>query len=213
MNLLIDNPKKQPITSTFLFAHGAGAPMDSDFMSQITQGLVEHGIQVIRFEFPYMQKRRQDGKKRPPDRAPKLLEYFQQVIAKCQSDKIFIGGKSMGGRMASLVASQLTLLDPNTSSKVKGVVCLGYPFHAPGKPENVRNAHFSDISVPMLIIQGTRDAFGNREEVSGYDCSNHKIVWIDDGNHDLLPRKKSGLTHEDNLNEAIRHAAHFMTSL
>lgn len=213
MNLLIDTPKKQTIKLSFIFAHGAGAPMDSDFMNYITQGLVDQGVQVIRFEFPYMQKRREDGKKRPPDRAPKLLEYFQQVISECQPDKVVIGGKSMGGRMASLLASELNELDDNIGSKVKGIVCLGYPFHAPGKPENVRNTHFGDIRIPKLIVQGTRDAFGNQEEVSGYDCFNHKIAWIEDGNHDLLPRKKSGLTHEDNLNEAVHQILDFMTSL
>lgn len=207
MNLLIDSPTHKSAEHTFLFAHGAGAPMDSDFMNYIAKGLAEQGIEVIRFEFPYMQKRREDGKKRPPDRAPKLLDYFQQIIESCESDKIIIGGKSMGGRMASLLASE-----PNLNDKVKGVVCLGYPFHATGKPEKVRTDHFNAINIPMLIIQGTRDTFGNQEEVSSYDCCGHQIEWIEDGNHDLLPRKKSGLTHEDNLEAAIHHAAQWIKS-
>lgn len=208
MTLLIDTPDKPSSDTSFIFAHGAGAPMDSDFMNYITKGLVDKGIEVIRFEFPYMQKRREDGKKRPPDRSPKLLNYFQEVIDTSTSKKLVIGGKSMGGRMASLLAAET-----DCSDKVKGIACLGYPFHAPGKPENVRNSHFADIKAPMLILQGTRDAFGNQEEVSGYDCHSHHIIWLQDGNHDFLPRKKSGLTHEDNLNEAVKHIYDFITSL
>lgn len=213
MNLLIDTPQNKTLNVSFIFAHGAGAPMDSDFMDYISKGLVEIGIEVIRFEFPYMQKRREDGKKRPPDRASKLLDYFQSVIEKCRSDRVVIGGKSMGGRMASLLAAELSECSTDISCKVKGILCLGYPFHAPGKPEKVRNSHFQDIQVPMLILQGTRDTFGNQEEVNGYDCSNHEIIWIEDGNHDFLPRKKSGLTHQDNLDEAIKQIHRFMASL
>ena len=139
-------------------AHGAGAGMDSDFMEACTVGLVERGLRVARFEFPYMRRARLVGGRRPPDRAPVLIASWQEVIGRLRSrlnrgrKRLVIGGKSMGGRIASLVALE---------NGVAGLVCLGYPFHPPGKPVGDRTKHLRSIDCPTLIVQGERDAFGS----------------------------------------------------
>src|SRR5690606_16450036 len=136
--------------ATVLLAHGAGAPMDSDFMNAMSEALCERGIAVARFEFPYMARRRVEGGKRPPDRQPVLLAAFADMLQRMPG-RCFVGGKSLGGRMASLLAAE--------GADVSGVVCFGYPFHPPGKPENTRTAHLPGLSVPMLVCQGERDPF------------------------------------------------------
>lgn len=134
---IVEGPENGPL---FVFAHGAGAGMEHDFMTAVAKGLVEQGIRVVRFNFPYMVKRSEDGKKRPPDRAPKLLEAYSEVIAHFASSPVVIGGKSMGGRMASLLA-ELEL--------VAGIACLGFPFHPPGKPEKFKGDHLASIDKPL----------------------------------------------------------------
>ena len=126
---IAEGPENGPL---FIFAHGAGAGMEHDFMTAVAKGLVEQGIRVVRFNFPYMVKRAEDGKKRPPDRAPKLLEAYEEVIAHFTTRPIVIGGKSMGGRMSSLLAD---------NALVAGIACLGFPFHPPGKPEKYKGEH------------------------------------------------------------------------
>ena len=148
-----------------ILAHGAGAPADSTFMEDLSAALEREGIGTIRFEFPYMQKRRQDGKKRPPDREPVLLEYFSGVIDRVRAELgstslILVGGKSMGGRMASILASRRDDID--------GVICFGYPFHPPGKLDRWRTAHFRDLNCPILVLQGTRDPFGKPDELADH---------------------------------------------
>lgn len=192
----------------WLFAHGAGAPMDSEFMNVVAEGVAAAGITVKRFEFPYMDERRQTGKKRPPNRAPILLQHFQQAIEQVgESAQCVIGGKSMGGRMASLLASEY----PND---IKGVVCLGYPFHPIGKVEKTRIDHFADMTVPHCIVQGTRDPMGDQTQVEGYSLPEAiNVHWLEDGNHDLKPRKMSGLTHEEHINAAISAVVNFILSV
>lgn len=181
--------------TTLVLAHGAGAPMDSDFMAAFARGLGDRGLRVLRFEFPYMAARRRDGRKRPPDRQPRLLETWQQVIARLEPRRLAIGGKSMGGRMASLVAGQ---------PEVSALVCLGYPFHPTGKPERLRTEHLKELRTPCLIVQGSRDPFGTREEVPGYGLAPAvRLHWAEDGNHDLVPRKASGRSAEQNWAEAM----------
>lgn len=197
-------------SALFLFAHGAGAPMDSDFMESVSSGLAENGIQVVRFEFPYMEKRRIDGRKRPPDRQPALIASFTEAInsTKLPNMPIFIGGKSMGGRMATLLATNKQIVKDHS---IAGCICFGYPFHAPGKPMGNRMDHFADISQTLLICQGTRDPFGGHEEFSDINLpSNISIEWIQDGDHDLKPRKASGRTHADNIAHAISCATQVM---
>ncbi|OSQ32182.1 alpha/beta family hydrolase [Thalassospira sp. MCCC 1A03138] len=181
---------------TIVLAHGAGAAMDSPFMDEMALGLAGRGYRVARFEFPYMAKRRVDGKKRGPDRAPVLIETYQQVVEQLGTpENLVIGGKSMGGRIASMVADDLG---------VRGVVCLGYPFHPPGKPENLRTAHLQKMKTPTLICHGTRDPFGSADEVAGYGLSDAVAVhWVSDGNHDFEARKKSGHTQEGNIAGAV----------
>ena len=189
-------------TRTLILAHGAGAPMDSTFMQSFAEGIGLHGIRVVRFEFSYMRARRDSGSRRPPDREPVLLEAWRQAYRQLSAGQTWIGGKSMGGRMASLVADELG---------VAGLVCLGFPFHAPGKPPGARIAHLATLASPALIVQGTRDPFGPLADVSGYDLSDTiALHWIQDGDHDLVPRKASGRTLEQNWAEGIAAAAHFI---
>ena len=195
IELLWNDPKGAAQEVTFVLAHGAGAPMDSASMQFFAEGLAERGFRVARFEFPYMRARRTDGKRRGPDRAPVLINTWMQVIEQLGDARLVIGGKSMGGRIASMVADE---------ANVAGLVCLGYPFHPPGKPEKLRTEHLRDLQTPTLILQGTRDPFGKPEEVDGYDLSSQiRVVWLEDGDHSFKPRKKSGRTEEQNWTEAI----------
>lgn len=192
---------------TFLFAHGAGSPMDSDFMNAVAAGVAQAGYRVVRFEFPYMQERRQTGKRRPPNRMPQLEDAFRAAYAEAVDEfgaDVFVGGKSMGGRVASRLADELGAL---------GVACFGYPFHPPRKPEKLRTAHLESLQTPMIVLQGTRDKFGTPDEVADYDLAEGiEVHWIEDGDHSLVPRKRSGRTPEQNLDEAIEAAVTFMNA-
>lgn len=188
---------------TIVLAHGAGAPMDSAFMNEMSAGLAERGACVVRFEFPYMHARRSSGKRGGPDRQPELLATYRAVIAQLGGPRaLVIGGKSMGGRMASLIADEL---------QVRGLVCLGYPFHPAGKPKQLRVAHLKGLQTPTLIVQGTRDTLGAQPEVEGYELSaNIRLAWLEDGDHSFEPRKKSGRTTAKAMTEAIDQVAAFM---
>ncbi|AKA25559.1 alpha/beta hydrolase [Pseudomonas chlororaphis] len=193
---------------TLILAHGAGAPMDSAFMSDIAARLAGHGVNVLRFEFPYMAQRRLDGGKRPPNPAPKLLECWREVYAQVRphvAGRLAIGGKSMGGRMASLLADELG---------ADALVCLGYPFYAAGKPEKPRVAHLAQLRTPTLIVQGERDALGNRAAVEAYALSAEiELYWLAAADHDLKPLKASGLTHEQHLEATAQKVAEFLRRL
>lgn len=191
---LIDGAASWP---TLILAHGAGAPMDTPFMTTIAEGLAANQIRVIRFEFDYMAKRREDGKKRGPNTQKLLLQAWRDTIKATgiPPDALYIGGKSMGGRIASMLADELN---------VKGLVCLGYPFHPTGKPEKLRTAHLEALATPALFCQGERDAFGTKEEVATYALSDSiEMAWLTDGDHSFKPRKKSGTTLDANLTDAI----------
>ncbi|OLQ89321.1 alpha/beta hydrolase [Vibrio ponticus] len=198
-NRIVDGEQGSPL---FVFAHGAGAGMDHAFMQQVANGLAAKGIQVIRFNFPYMVKRAEDGKKRPPDRAPKLLEAFEQVIADYADKPIVIGGKSMGGRMASLLGD---------NAQVAGIACLGYPFHPPGKPEKYKGEHLASLAKPCVILQGERDTFGKREEFTDFALADSvQVEFIADGDHSFKPRKSSGYTEAGNLAHAVEVLSQFI---
>ncbi|MFA0482982.1 alpha/beta fold hydrolase [Vibrio sp. 10N.222.55.B11] len=200
MNNVIIDGEDNPIT--FIFAHGAGAGMEHEFMQSVAKGLAFKGIRVIRFNFPYMIKRAEDGKRRPPDRAPKLLEAYQEIIEQVDADKLVIGGKSMGGRMAS----HLSELD-----KVAAMACLGFPFHPPGKPENYKGEHLASLQKPCLILQGERDTFGKREEFVDFDLSDSiQVEFIPDGDHSLKPRKSSGYTEQQNIALTVEKLSAFI---
>jgi predicted alpha/beta-hydrolase family hydrolase len=191
--------------TTIALAHGAGAGMDSPFLEYFAKGLGNHGFRVIRFNYPYMTARLATGKAKPPDREPVLRETWLNVIKKLGAKGLVIGGKSMGGRMASLVADE---------ADVEGLVCLGYPFHPVGKPDKLRVEHLKTIKTPTLIVQGERDAFGGHEEVAGYKLSKAvRVVWMQDGDHSFKPRKMSGRTEGQNWEDALEEAVTFINRL
>lgn len=188
--------------TTLLLAHGAGAPMDSDWMNAIAARLAERSLSVARFEFAYMAARR-SGRRKPPPRAELLLdEYRAAVEALGVRGRLLIGGKSLGGRVASMVADEL-----RDAGRIAGLVCLGYPFHPPGSPEKLRTAHLEGLRCPALICQGTRDPFGTREDVADYSISPAiALRWLE-GDHDLKPRKADGITLAQNLETAAEAVA------
>ncbi|MCU0121420.1 alpha/beta hydrolase [Pseudomonas sp. B2M1-30] len=192
-------------SATLILAHGAGAPMDSEWMTDMAGRLAGLGVNVLRFEFPYMAQRRVDGGKRPPNPAPKLLECWREVYGLVRlhvAGPLAIGGKSMGGRMASLLADELG---------ADALVCLGYPFYAVGKPEKPRVEHLASLQTRTLIVQGERDALGNREAVEAYTLSpSIEVTWLAAGDHDLKPLKVSGFTHEQHLASAAQKVAVFL---
>jgi len=197
---IVNGPQRAP--ATIILAHGAGAGVDTDFMDVFADGLADHGFRVVRFEFPYMAERRQTGKRRPPDREPVLRQTWLDVIATVESEMLFIGGKSMGGRIASLIADE---------AKVAGLICLGYPFHPTGKPDQLRVEHLQTIKTPTIILQGERDPFGNAEEVRGYELSRQvRVHWLPDGDHSFKPRSSSGRTQDENWRETISVIADFV---
>jgi predicted alpha/beta-hydrolase family hydrolase len=218
MDLLFDGP--EAARDRIVLAHGAGAPMDDPFLTAIAAGLGARGLRVARFEFPYMAARR-SGRRKPPDRTPILLDAWRAAIAELGGARdLVIGGKSLGGRMASMLADEVG---------ARGIVCLGYPFHPPGKPEQLRTAHLETLRTPALIVQGTRDPFGTPAEVAGYRLApSIHVHWIEDGDHSLAPRKRSaqraegerspigpasGRTRGEARDEAIACVAEFVAAL
>ncbi|HEY5817619.1 MAG TPA: alpha/beta fold hydrolase [Mesorhizobium sp.] len=182
---------------TILLAHGAGAPMDSASLNATAKALAAAGFRVARFEFGYMASRRTEAGRKPPPRAETVNpEYKAAVEALAAKGPLIIGGKSMGGRVASMVADELF-----AAGKIAGLLCLGYPFHPPAKPAQLRTKHLAGLKTPALIVQGTRDEFGTRDEVARYDLSPAiELFWLEDGDHDLKPRKSvSGFTTADHL--------------
>jgi predicted alpha/beta-hydrolase family hydrolase len=182
--------------ATILLAHGAGAPMDSAAMSAVADALASSGFRVARFEFAYMAARR-DGQRKPPPKAELLRDEYKNAVRDIGDARpLIIGGKSMGGRVASLVADELF-----ADARIAGLLCLGYPFHPPAKPDQLRTAHLGTLKTPTLICQGTRDPFGTRDEVEGHQLSDRiDVLWLEDGDHELKPRKKiTGLSVEDHL--------------
>jgi len=192
---LYDGPENAK--ATLLLAHGAGAPMDSASMTSLAKTLAKHDLRIARFEFGYMAGRRTAAGRKPPPRAEKLTaEYLAAIAALSAKSPLVIGGKSMGGRVASMIADELF-----AAGTIAGLLCLGYPFHPIGKPEQLRTAHLGEMKTPALIAQGTRDPFGTREEVATYKLSKRiEILWLEDGDHDLKPRKSvSGFFAADHL--------------
>jgi predicted alpha/beta-hydrolase family hydrolase len=186
VNFLIDGDEKAK--RTFIFAHGAGGPMRSAWMATVARGIAANGIRVVRFEFPYMA-----AKKKAPDREPVLLESWREAIAAEGGGATFIGGKSMGGRMATMVADEMN---------VRGLVCFGYPFHPPGKPERLRTKHLETLKTPALILQGTRDPFGSPQDVAGYTLSSTiRVEWLEGGDHSVK---------NENLVRAVALASEFI---
>jgi hypothetical protein len=180
--------------------------MDNAFMNYFAKGIAAGGYRCARFEFPYMARRRTEGKRAGPDPQARLLQSWRTAAGELGNERsLVIGGKSMGGRMASMVADELG---------VAGLICLGYPFHAPGRPDMPRIAHLQELRTPALIVQGTRDPFGGPEEVAGYGLSPAiRVRWLEDGDHDFKPRASSGRTHRGNWDEALEAIGAFLAEL
>jgi hypothetical protein len=169
-------------------------------------------MHVMRFEFEYMAGRRSGGKRRPPPKAERLVPEFHEAARVARAligptRRLFIGGKSMGGRVASLAADELFV-----RREILGLVCLGYPFHPPGKSDALRTAHLVHLRCPTLIVQGEQDTFGTRAEAERYElASSIKLHWVPDGDHDLVPAKGGQAAHARQLGETARVIANFCT--
>jgi predicted alpha/beta-hydrolase family hydrolase len=205
MEFLFDGP--EDARATILLAHGAGAPMDSASMTATAKAFAAEGLRVARFEFGYMAARRTSDGRKPPPRAETLNpEYKAAITALAAKTPLIIGGKSMGGRVASMIADEL-----HAKGTIAGLVCLGYPFHPPARPQQLRTKHLAGLKTPALICQGTRDEFGTRDDVAGYALSDGiELLWLEDGDHDLKPRKSvSGFTAADHLKTVAQAVAGF----
>jgi hypothetical protein len=202
-NYRIDGPGDA--AHTLVLAHGAGGPMDSPFMNRVASGVAALGARVVRFEFPYMARRRESGGRGAgaPDRPAVLEARWKEVVADLGGGPhLFIGGKSMGGRIASMVADDVS---------ARGLVCLGYPFHPPGAPAKLRTAHLEQLKTPTLILQGTRDAFGSREEIATYRLSPAITMrYLEGGDHSFRPPARSGRTEAQSVAEAIAAIGEFL---
>lgn len=195
----------------FVFAHGAGVGMASPFMESVAKHIAAAGIRVVRFHFPYMEDMVRTGVRRPPSGGRILRQAFADVIRHCidrehcPPERLVIGGKSMGGRIASMIADE---------HRVAGVVCLGYPFHPPKQPLKLRIEHLRTLRTPTLICQGERDSFGTRREVAAYDLSPAiRLHWLADGNHDFLPQRSTALPTGANMNSAVAAVIAFIRAL
>ena len=204
-NFLITGPPDAAVR--YLCAHGAGAGMETPFLKAVAELLAERGIATYRFEFAYMAARRQ-GARKPPPKAERLMNEYRAAVAAVPAGvPLIIGGKSMGGRVASMVADELY-----PAKRIAGLACLGYPFHPPKKPQQLRTAHLTALACPTLIVQGERDPFGGRTEVEAYGLSPAiRFYWAADGDHDLGPRGGSGFTRKGNLAAAADAIVEFAT--
>ena len=207
-------------TAQVIFAHGAGANMTHEFMAEIALLLNKASINVIRFNFPFMDKRALTGKKYPPDRMPKLLPCYQAVVehvVKHSNSKVlplFIGGKSMGSRVAASLVADPEVLKANLLNKISAVICLGYPFHPTKKPEKLRLEPLFGACKPVLIVQGDRDTLGNKEEILSYQLAEHcQCVFLPDGDHSFKPRVKSGFTLQAHMKRAVEEILHFINQV
>jgi uncharacterized protein len=179
---------------TLVLAHGAGAPQAHPWMVSMARTLAERGIAVVTFNFLYT-----EAKRRAPDKSDVLeatwLAAIEAVRARAGSDRLFIGGKSMGGRIATQVAAR-----PEVA--VDGLVLLGYPLHPPGKPAQLRTAHLPRVRAPMLFVQGSRDAFGTREEMEPVALGlsrGTRLFVVEGGDHSLAVPKSTGITLADTM--------------
>ena len=182
VSVVVDGPETGPL---LVLAPGAGAPMTHDFMVSIAQGLAARQIRVCRFNFAYAEAGR-----KAPDRQPILEQTYREVVAEVTRDHagpLFLGGKSMGGRIASHIVA--------SGTAATGLVFHGYPLHPPGRPERIRKAHLADIKVPMLFVEGTRDPFcplDTLESVRKELKAKTEVAVIEDGDHSFKVRKSSG---------------------
>lgn len=170
---------------TLVLAHGAGAGHDHPWMTRVARGLAGRGVTVVTFNFPYTEAGR-----KVPDRMPVLEARFAEVWTRAARDArgpVVAGGKSMGGRAASHLAA-----DGRLQPAPAGLVFLGYPLHPPGKPDQRRDRHLPDVTVPMLFVSGTRDPFGSPDELTALTngLSGAGLILVEGGDHSLVARKR-----------------------
>ncbi len=203
---LLKQPSIMPSNAHLLFAHGAGAGSQHPFMLSLANALNASGVHVWLFDFAYMAQAKAEGKRRPPPRLPKLeVEYLNAIAyvqAQIGTDSLWIGGKSMGGRVACHALNTLALAEPNPNSaqSIIGATIIGYPFHPVGKPDSLRLAVLQSATSPIFICQGERDTFGTRAEIETYQYpDNVQVEYLFDGDHSLKPRKASGMSQEQHI--------------
>jgi hypothetical protein len=186
---------------TVVLAHGAGAGMEHAFLAAVAEGFAADGCAVVRFEFPYQHAAR-TGTRRAPDRLPVLQASLREVVRAHAAPPFVLAGKSLGGRVATTLADELG---------AAGVVVFGYPFHPPRRPLLPRIGHLQTLRTPALILQGERDPFGTPAEVAGYGLPpSIELQWLPDGDHSLVPRRRSGYTAAGHLRTALEHAVRFL---
>ncbi|HDX8615934.1 alpha/beta fold hydrolase [Aeromonas dhakensis] len=192
-----------------LLAHGAGAGMEHAFLAELSRLLAGPDIEVVRFNFPYMSKRALDGKRRPPDRQPVLLDHWRQMIKAFAHPRLFLAGKSMGGRMAAELYQE-----SEDEMNAAGLLILGYPFHPPANPDRWRGEVLKQIKTPTLLLQGERDTFGTRAELADFPFSSAVSVhWLTDGDHGFKPRKSRGASEQGNLCQAAERIKDFIATI
>jgi len=198
--LLYAADKKARAGLTAVLGHGAGASQDSGFMVMFASGLAARGVDVMTFNFVYMEQGRS-----VPDQKHKLESCFRAVIEtavkqrKLKNNRLVIGGKSMGGRIASQVAAIASAEKAPLADEINGLVFLGYPLHPPGAPSKLRVEHLAQVRKPMLFVQGTRDALGTPEEIEPFIKDLRpaaKIHTIEGGDHSFKAPKKFGVPQE-----------------
>jgi hypothetical protein len=213
-------PAETDALATLVLGHGAGAHQSSDFMVGFANGLSARGLDVVTFNFPFTER----GKKLP-DPQPVLEECYRAVLSEVSGDHrlgagpLFIGGKSLGGRMATHVAASLAIDAGSVSAwptRLRGLILLGYPLHPPGRPQQVRVSHLPAITHPMLFVQGAKDAFGTPAELRAFvDVlpARCEIYPVDQGGHSFDVPRRSGLSQvavyaaiQDRIVEWIRGA-------
>ena len=207
--LLYPAPKKGRLGFTLILGHGAGANQLSGFMRLFANGLAERGMDVLTFNFVYMEQGRH-----VPDPKAKLEACYIAVIEaatrhkKLKGNRLAIGGKSMGGRIGSQVAATKSIGD-----KLAGLVLLGYPLHPPGRPEKLRDEHLGDIHAPTLFVQGSRDAFGNPDELRTA-MKKHKfpatLYVVEGGDHSLKVPKSLGVPQDEIYQSAMDEIASWL---
>ena len=207
--LLYPAPKKNRARVTIVLGHGAGADQMSAFMRMAAEGLAARGLDALTFNFLYAEQKR-----KLPDSKERLESCYRAVIdaalnlPKLKKNRLVIGGKSMGGRIASQVAAA-------DGKNIAGLVLLGYPLHPPGKPDKLRDAHLKDVRAPMLFVQGSRDAFGTKEEIRGVIKKlglPAKLYVVEGGDHSFKVPKSAGMTPQQVHESVMKEIADWLHS-
>ena len=203
MKWLVAKPDSWDGKTAIILAHGAGQGMHSPFMTYFHTELARCGFLTVKFNFDYM-----DEQKQAPDPQPKLQARYRAVVSEVVEEhkpkRVIIGGKSMGGRVASYIAGDISV--------VNGLVFLGYPLHPPGKLDQLRDQHLYGLERPMLFISGTKDTFAERrllEDVVRRTGERATLVWIEGGDHSL----KKGRRDKESLQHAAGHVAQWVDGL